>query len=205
VAQLSALEAAATRGAQPEDRLVTDRTDGQDTADAAWFRNVFDVAYTPLTAYARRRTVDASEADDVVAEVFTVAWRRRAERSHRGGDPESELPWLYGIASNTIRNHRRSLGRRLRLVERIGSQPRAPEPDPADRAATALRAALERLPFDDRELLRLIAWEGLSHAEVGTVLGVSANAVAIRAHRARKRLEVALTEDNSSSSEEGTT
>ena len=190
---------------------MTDRSgaggeaDAEITSDREWFQGLFDAAYTPLLAYARRRTNDPAEADDVVAEVFTVAWRRRAQRH---GDPRrqaAELPWLYGIASNVIRNQQRSNRRRLRLVERLGSQPPPVQPDPAELAAETLRAALDRLPWDDREVLRLIAWDGLTHAEVGAVLGVSANAVAIRVHRARKKLAAELTTNHPSSSEEGTT
>jgi RNA polymerase sigma-70 factor (ECF subfamily) len=55
-----------------------------------------------------------------------------------------------------------------------------------------LRAALQRLSFDDQEVLRLVAWEGLSHAEVAQVLQCSTNAVGIRVHRARQRLEIEL-------------
>lgn len=52
--------------------------------------------------------------------------------------------------------------------------------------------ALANLRADDQELLRLLAWEGLSQAEAGVVLGVSPNAVAIRLHRARRRFATEL-------------
>jgi RNA polymerase sigma-70 factor (ECF subfamily) len=207
VARSPALEALAeppVGGAFAPEGAVTEPRDTSHGADAAWFERVFDDAYRPLVAYARRRTGDESEADDVVAEVFTVAWRRRRERLGDSPPNGSELPWLYGIAANVIRNQRRSRGRRLRLVERLEAQPRSPSIDPADVAATTLRAALDRLSFDDQELLRLVAWEGLTHAEIGSALGISTNAVGIRAHRARKRLEAELSEHDSSSSEEGT-
>ena len=180
-------------------------SEDSDEAASGWFQRLFDEAYTPLVAYARRRTANASDADDIVAEVFTVAWRRRTERLAESSSPSAELPWLYGIASNVLRNHRRSHGRRLRLVERLESQPAAGQLDPSELAETSLRDALERLPFDDQELLRLIAWEGLSHAEIGVALGISTNAVGIRAHRARKKLETELTDIHPSRSEEGTT
>ena len=129
------------------------------------------------------------DADDIVAEVYTIAWRRWSELpSDR--DP---LPWLYTVAGNVLRNHWRSNERRLRLVDRIESQPAtSPAPDPADRLGVELREALQQLSHDDQEVLMLMAWEGLSHAEIGEVLGCSTNAVGIRIHRARQRLETAL-------------
>ncbi len=157
--------------------------------DETWFRQLFAEAYGPLVAYTRRRTSDWSEADDIVSEVFTIAWRRRDER--RTDRPS--LPWLYGIAANVARNHWRSSGRRLRLVDHLEAQPRSQETqDPAEQSASSLRHALGQLSFDDQEVLRLVAWEGLGHAEVAEVLDCSTNAVGIRVHRARQRLQQQL-------------
>lgn len=160
--------------------------------DDSSFRDLFEETYTDLVAYARRRTRDHADADDIVSEVFATAWRRRADITP-GAPPR---PWLYGIAGNVVRNHRRAGGRHLQLVDRLENEPRSAAdgfaPDPADDGAEQLRVALDRLSFDDQEVLRLIAWEGLGHAEVGEVLGCSTNAVGIRLHRARKRLEEQL-------------
>jgi RNA polymerase sigma-70 factor (ECF subfamily) len=166
--------------------IVSPVTDVTGLTDDA-FRRLFEVSYRPLLAYARRRVTSPSDADDLVAEVFAVAWRRRDEI------PTSRppLPWLYAVAGNVLRNQRRSDHRRLRLVGHLQTQ-RPPADagaaDPADQYGDELRAALSSLPFDDQEVLRLVAWEGLSHAEVGQVLGCTANAVGIRVHRARQRL-----------------
>ncbi len=166
-----------------------------DVATETTFRQLFNSTYSPLLAYARRRCVDQTEADDVVAEVYATAWRRRDDL--RVDEPP--LPWLYGIAANVLRNSRRAGGRRLQLVERLQSQPLHAQagPDVATDAgpgseAEAIREALARLSFDDQEVLRLVAWEGLSHAEAGQALDCSANAVGIRIHRARQRLQAEL-------------
>ena len=157
------------------------------------FRELFNSTYADVLAYARRRSFNQSDADDVVADVYATAWRRREDL-----DPGSPaLPWLYGIAANVLRNQWRAGGRQLRLVERLEAQPAAssgqgPATDPAETVGGDMRAALSGLSFDDQEVLRLVAWEGLSHAEVGLVLGCSANAVGIRLHRAKQRLQTEL-------------
>ncbi len=168
----------------------SDQTGDSPSDDTSSFRQLFVSTYPQVVAYVRRRSHDRAEIDDVVSEVYAAAWRRRLDLSPDG----APLPWLYGIAANVLRNHWRAGSRRLRLVDRLEAEPH-PETggDPAERPGAEIRAALDRLSFDDQEVLRLVAWEGLSHAEVGQVLGCTTNAVGIRVHRARQRLEAELT------------
>ncbi|MDH4148178.1 MAG: sigma-70 family RNA polymerase sigma factor [Acidimicrobiia bacterium] len=147
--------------------------------DRARFEALFERCYPPLLAYARRRAPSVADADEVTAEVLMVAWRRLDQVPE-----EHPLPWLYGVARNVARNRLRTLQRHDRLVQRIAHVP--PERD--DAAVELVREAMAGLDEDDREVLRLAVWEGLSHAEIGVVLGCSANAVGIRLHRARRRL-----------------
>lgn len=157
--------------------------------DERWFREVFQATYTDLVAYARRRAGAATEADDIVSEVYAVAWRRRADIDRAA----ALRPWLYGIAANVLRNHRRAGSRRLQLVDRLEAQPKElADGDPSDGIGADLLAALDGLSPDDQEVLRLVAWEGLSHEEAGQALGCSPNAVGIRIHRARLRLQAEL-------------
>lgn len=170
-----------------------DHVTEQDARDEAAFRRLFVATYGALSAYARRRSSDLTEADDIVAEVYAVAWRRRADIDRQA----QPLPWLYGIAANVIRNTRRADSRRLQLVKRLQAQPQVQQPGPdgaaaVDASGVEIRDALDRLSFDDQEVLRLVAWEGLSHEEAGQALGCTANAVGIRIHRARRRLEARL-------------
>lgn len=158
--------------------------------DEVWFRNLYAETYQPLLAYARRR-VDAATADEVVADAFLTAWRRRDDVPDG-----SERLWLFGVARNMIRNATRSSRRREAMQHRLrlAHPPEAVDPAPpeADHRSTLLRTALGSLPEADSEVLMLVAWEELSHAEIGQVLGISANASAIRVHRARKRLAARL-------------
>ena len=152
------------------------------------FRRLYEANYGSVLAYALRRSADHPDALDVVAETFTIAWRRLAEVP----EAEAALPWLYGVARRVLANQRRGNRRRLDLASRLLAHP----PDPveiesrvvADEDRRAVMAALGRLRGADREILRLAAWEELSHREIAQVVGCSEASVAVRLHRARHRL-----------------
>lgn len=142
----------------------------------------------PMRRYALRRT-DHASAEDVVAEALLVIWRRLDDVPAGG-----ELPWCYAVTRRCLANSDRSRRRRTSLVARIALLDR-----PGDGAADepvvpdpAVHQALRRLPIDDREVLRLWAWEDLRPAEIAEVLGITPNAVSIRLHRAKGRLATAL-------------
>jgi RNA polymerase sigma factor (sigma-70 family) len=150
----------------------------------AAFVALFDANYGRVLAYATRR-IGPDVARDVVADTFVTAWLRLEELR---GDP---LIWLYGLARGSVANHRRRLLRAQRLGERSGqlSLPRA-ENDPADQVASrdSFAAAFGQLAESDREVLRLVAWEGLDADAAAAVLGCSTGAFKVRLHRARRRL-----------------
>ena len=141
-------------------------------------------------AYALRRAPRV--ADEVVAETFLVAWRRLDEV------PDDALPWLIGVARNVRANLHRSDRRRDALVQRLRPEVAAGD-DPATSVdeRDALRGALAGLSETDREVLLLTAWDDLDRGQVARALGCSRANVAVRLFRARRRLEAALGEDNS--------
>lgn len=148
------------------------------------FEAIADEVFEPLQRYLRRRTRPA-DAEDVLAEVMLTVWRRLDDVP-----PERALPWCYGIARKALANQRRGQRRHLRLVERLESQPQqTTTPDPADDGHDPeLATALESLSHDDREVLRLWAWEQLEPREIASVLDLTVNAATLRLSRARKRL-----------------
>jgi RNA polymerase sigma factor (sigma-70 family) len=147
--------------------------------DQASFAAIFEQHHRAVLAYCLRRTRDAADAEDAAAEAFSIAWRRRWDL------PPDPRPWLYGVARRVLANQRRGGRRWAGLLDRLRRQP--PEPITGRDTAGPALDALATLRDDDQELLRLLAWEELSHAEIAVALGISPNAVAIRLHRARQR------------------
>ncbi|MEV0973991.1 RNA polymerase sigma factor [Microtetraspora glauca] len=150
------------------------------------FEEIYLAYYADLLAYIRRRTESHEDAADALAETFATAWRRLADVP----DGHAARLWLYGVARRVLANGRRTATRRSALVERLGAQLArwAESAGPPDDDLDAVRAAFRLLDADDREVLALASWEGLTSEEVATVLGCSPGAARSRLHRARRRL-----------------
>jgi RNA polymerase sigma-70 factor, ECF subfamily len=148
------------------------------------------------------RRSDAQTADDVVADVFVVAWRRLDDV------PEDPLPWLLGVARRLLANRRRGRTRESALRERMAAETLTPTATSSDPESNhAVLHALDALSERDREALLLIGWEGLRSAQAARVLGLRPNAFAARLYRARRRFARALalasaTQDRKESSTE---
>ena len=154
------------------------------------FDAFFGDHYSELRRYVIRRVEDGDGADDVLAETFAVAWRRRDQI------PEPALPWLFGVCHRVIANRRRSAKRRARLFGRLTSTRVDLGRDPAEILAerSEIARAFAGLSDSQREVLRLVAWEGLSAADAAKVLGCSVAAFRVRLHRARSELAKRLGE-----------
>ncbi|MBO2465800.1 RNA polymerase sigma factor [Actinomadura violacea] len=159
------------------------------------FAEIFHRHFAEIHRYAARR-LGADAADDIAAETFLVAFRKRGrfDPGHR-----SARPWLYGIATRLIGLHRRGEGRRYRALARTpaehvqdGHEDRVAARVTAGDAGADLADALARLPRGERDVLLLVALADLSYEEVGRALGLKTGTVASRLHRARRRLRDAL-------------
>ncbi|MEV0274373.1 sigma-70 family RNA polymerase sigma factor [Hamadaea sp. NPDC050747] len=149
--------------------------------DTARFEVLYRAHYRDLLGYALRRSDPPENAADVVAETFLVAWRR-IDNIPFG---EARL-WLFGVARKVMANQYRADRRREELAVRLRQELALVEIAPPDVPAE-VAAAFDSLPEADREMLRLVAWEGLSADELAVVLDCTANAARIRLHRARRR------------------
>lgn len=162
-----------------------------DSDRSQWFDEVFRHHGAAVHRYvARRCPVD--DVDDVAAEVFLAAWRRRADVP-----ADFVLPWLYRTAGFVLANHRRK--RQATPVEgaTLERHDRAHARDPADTVIQddAVRHALGRLGERDRAILLLHAWEGLDGAQLAAALGLSRGGAAAALSRARARLAAAFESD----------
>jgi len=150
------------------------------------FERCFRDHYAQLLAFSMRRVSGREIAEDVVADTFAVAWRRRDRI------PDPALPWLYAIAAHVIANQYRSTRRRHNLDLRLGHETGAiaPGSDPAESLGRrdAFSAAFALLAEPEREALRLIAWDGLDTRDAARVFGCSPGAFRVRLHRARRKL-----------------
>ncbi|MGD0593129.1 MAG: RNA polymerase sigma factor [Acidimicrobiales bacterium] len=155
------------------------------------FRPFYDAHFGAVYRYFARRVHSAADVNDLVADVFLVAWRRFDELP---ASSHEKTLWLYGVARRVLADSRKAERRRYRLLGRIGAMSEPPQVASADfanssePAAARLSSAISQLTARDREVLTLVAWEQLSHGEAAEVLGCSVNAFTIRLHRARKRL-----------------
>lgn len=156
------------------------------------FRQILDENHRAIQLYCSRR-LPPSDANEASADVFVVAWQKRATIP----EGSEARPWLYGIARNVVRNHARSGRRRLRLSARALT---VSEVAPSDPELQVVRRIEDRLVGEaaaqlsqrDREVLMLHAWEDLTVAEIAATLGLGATAAHMRLQRALSRLAKAL-------------
>ena len=153
------------------------------------FDETFAAEFAPLHRYLARR-VGASAADDLAAETFVVAFRNWGKL-----DPERAVrPWLFGIAANVMRHHWRKERRMLRAYARTGVDPVFAEDDDAVERADAsvrrleLAEMLAALSRDEREILLLHAWAGLTDTEIAEALGLPIGTMKSRFSRTREKL-----------------
>lgn len=167
-----------------------DLSASDDRGAEATFSRLFAELYPELLRYAVRR-LDPEDAADAVAEAFLAAWRRRADVH-----PGASRSWLFRATINAIQNEERARFRRGRLQVKLAALPeeqvtwQSARLSPAE--LEAVHRALAALGPNDRELLRLVAWDHLSVSDAAGILGCSAGTTRVRLHRARRRFAEAL-------------
>ena len=159
--------------------------------DAEAYALLFERHARAIYNYCFRRTADWALAEDLTSVVFLEAWRRRTQELQ----PGKVLPWLYGVATNVVRNRRRASRRYAAALARVP----APE-QTADFADDVLERvddeaamgdvlrALAKLPRRQRDVLALCGWSGLSYEEAAAALGIPVGTVKSSLFRARERL-----------------
>jgi RNA polymerase sigma factor (sigma-70 family) len=173
--------------AEPMLRLPAERSAGEQ------FEALYQRTFPRVYAYVATMLRDRSAAEEVTAQAFERAYRKRSTYKSGRGSPEA---WLFGIARHAALDELRRLKRRAPL-----------EADPEDISALApedhaegvvrretVRAALATLEPRDRDLVALKFQAGLSNAEIGRVLGMSESNVGTKLHRTMEKLRRACNE-----------
>ena len=169
--------------------------------EPAAFSAVFDRHFARVHRYLARR-VGRGRADDLAAQTFVVAFDRRGSFS---GAAQSARPWLFGIATNVLRNELRSERRMLAAIARLDPASAGDLADEVERTlaradaaedAARIAGALALLDSDQRDVLLLHAWGELSNQEIAVALSVPAGTVRSRLSRARATLQRALADDS---------
>jgi RNA polymerase sigma-70 factor (ECF subfamily) len=162
------------------------------SGDSEAFGMLFERHGRTIYNYCFRRVGSWAVAEDLVSIVFLEAWRRVDKPLPSG----KELPWLFGIATNVVRNRRRSERRYAAALRRV-SQPSS-EPSFADDSNERIDdekltgralALLARLPRREQEVFALCAWSGLSYEDAAVALHIPVGTVRSRVSRARARLQ----------------
>jgi RNA polymerase sigma-70 factor (ECF subfamily) len=156
----------------------------------ARFTTLYDQHSRQVYAYAVSRA-GRQLAEEVVSDVFLITWRRLADV------PTPALPWLLTVARNVVIDQFRAAARRQSVAAELQTwtaEPQAAYADVADQVTERLTVltALAALSEADRELLTLLAWQGLTPRQAAEVVGCSTPTLFVRLHRARRRLEHAL-------------
>ena len=187
------MELAAARGHEGDMDELTDAALWQRAAagETDAFGTIFERHARTVYNYCFRRTADWSQAEELTAIVFLEAWRRRGQVVLERDDA---LPWLLGVATNVLRNLRRSQRRHRAALERLPRERVADFAGDVDERLddqrlmrSALRA-LQKLSRDDQDVLALCVWEELTYEQAALALDLPIGTVRSRLSRARARL-----------------
>ena len=165
------------------------------TSDREAFGEIFRRHARAVFAICYWRMGDAAMAEDVTSVVFLEAWRRRDLVVL---EQRSALPWLLGVANHTSRNATRSLRRYTQALKRLdGHRPLPTDDVVIDRieAETSLKmvnGVVRDLSEQEREIVLLVFWSGLTYEATSVALGVPVGTVRSRVSRTRRKLQLRL-------------
>lgn len=147
------------------------------------FEELYRATARDLIVYLRRR--GSTDAENDAAEVYAIAWRRRADLPA----PMLRRAWLFGTAAKVLLGAHRRRTNEGAAVSEIANAPEHSVAGPeTSETVAAVAAAMGRLAPADREILRLVEWERLTAAELAVALGVRPGTARVRLHRARRAL-----------------
>ena len=154
------------------------------------FNDIFRAHLAEASRFIARRT-KAEDVEDLAADLFALAWDKRASI------PEGlELPWLYKSARYLISNHNRKQQGRSAILAGLQEPQSAPSAESIALADLELAEAWKALNAKEQEILSLWAFEGLEPKQLAIALEKSENACAIALSRAKSKLTALLNSEN---------
>ena len=157
--------------------------------DGSSFAVIFDRHFRAISRFLRGR-VGRQLAEDLASETFVVAFGRRSSYNL---SREDARPWLYGIAVNLLREHRRTEERRLRAYARVPADFGSASDELGDHLDSSVSAALLELTHEERNLILLLTWADLTYEQLGDALDLPVGTIRSRVSRVRSKLREGLT------------
>ena len=157
--------------------------------DGSAFAVIFDRHFRAISRFLRGR-VGRQLAEDLASETFVVAFGRRSSYNL---SREDARPWLYGIAVNLLREHRRTEERRLRAYARVPADFGSASDELGDHLDSSVSAALLELTHEERNLILLLTWADLTYEQLGDALDIPVGTIRSRVSRVRSKLREGLT------------
>ena len=177
-------------------------------ARPAEFTAIFDRHARSVLGFLERR-VGPGLAEDLLSDVFRIAFERRSDFDIARAEA---APWLFGIAGNLVRRHRRSQERRFRAIARAAADHAAVVDDATDGVTEAVDArrqlpmvveAMNELSDIDRDVLLMAAFEQMPQATIAAALSIPVGTVKSRLSRARRVVRERLVASGQVQGEEG--
>ncbi|RXZ72458.1 RNA polymerase sigma factor [Agromyces albus] len=162
------------------------RSAQEDHIESAYLANAAD-----LLSYFGRRVQIPADAADLLSETFLVAWRRG---DRMPAEPEQARMWLFGVARRVLANAARGAIRHSDLTHKLRAHLETLPTEHVDTETLDIRAALDAIPADQSELVRLVLWDGFTLPDAATILGISESTARGRYQRARTQLRELLRE-----------
>jgi RNA polymerase sigma-70 factor (ECF subfamily) len=147
------------------------------------FTALYRENYGRVLRFVERRVGDRTEAEDVTADIFRIAWDKATQ------GVTLSPGWLFVTAHHTVNNHYRATERAARLHRSVAADLAATAHTTVEQTTDAVHATLSDLAEQHRDILRFHYWDGLSAREIAAVLGISVSAVWVRLHRARRAFQ----------------
>jgi RNA polymerase sigma-70 factor, ECF subfamily len=161
--------------------------------DSSAFRQLYDLSYGKVARYVQKVMNDASLADDILVQTYTVAWQKSTTFKGNG----RITTWLIGIARNIIFREFRKVKKHEPFEEEFcAADTQSQFRVEVESTNAALKASLQSLSVKHREILELVFYQDFNYMEVAELIGIPENTVKTRVFHAKQALKNVLEKRN---------